>query len=125
MNKIYPHYIKVADGSGEVLYQTRATQDYVIVFTLTDGDTVTAAASSVSGKQTFCIDAAAARPLTKTLDTPSKKRQAKYALTGAAEPMIESVKILNGMMPKYSVKLSTLRYGGAEFKVLLWLEESI
>lgn len=127
MNKIYPHYIKVADGSGHVLYDSgiTAVKDCVIVFTLTDGDTVTAGASTVSGvTQTFCIDAADARPFAKTADKPSKKRQAKYELGGATEPSIESVKIMKGMTPLYSATLSTLRYGGAEFKILLWLEES-
>ena len=129
MNKIFPHYIKVADGSGHVLYDSSITpvKDCVIVFTLTDGDTVTAAASAVSGtgKQTFFVDAAVARPFTRTADTPSKKRQAKYALTGTPEPSIESVKIMKGMTPLFSATLSTLRYAGAEFKILLWLEESI
>jgi|SRR6185295_5101344 len=123
--QIFPAHIKVIDGSGEKLYQKDGANNCVITFTLSDGDTVTAQASS--GKKTFMIETANGKTLDKSAERPTaKKRKVRYALSkgGMTSFSITKLEITDGPKPEYDVTLASLPSKGDDFKVMVWLEQA-
>ena len=90
--QIFPAHIKVIDGSGEKLYQKDGADNCVITFTLNDGDTVIAQASS--GRKTFQIETANGKTLDKSSERPTaKKRNVRYMLSLSVLPRTNSMTI--------------------------------
>jgi hypothetical protein len=131
--KIFPAHIKVVDGSGEILYRNDRARECLVTVLTRDGDgnsaTVNAGASPiVNENQTFVIDTDSRTGFDKTNEKlTSKKRDVRYRQkkVGSKDFSIVDVKITERGDLLYKVTLANLPSSGDDFKVMIWLEQSL
>ena len=134
--KLFPQHIKVVDGSGEILYRNDVATECVVTLALVDPNHTTSravvnafASPIVDNRRSFVIDTdmTGNKLLRKTNEKPtSTKRTTRYRHmdNGNNEFSILDLKITRGADVLFSVALADLPEGGAELKILIWLEQS-